>query len=201
MDENKEYQEPQDVVFLSPDMLKWADRRRRRNEEHLAECERAAAEGNADAQVQMGLRYLYGTDGVERDKESAFYWFSRTAPDDPVGRYWLAVCYDGGIGVERDPIRASQLFHESAEMDYPPALCDLGVCYENGQGVEKDMDKAIVLYRRAADAGYAMGQCNFGGAALFRHRHRARSGAGSALVRLGRRTALAPRAIHAGSVL
>ena len=36
MDETKEYQEPQDVVFLSPDMLKWADRRRRRNEEHLA---------------------------------------------------------------------------------------------------------------------------------------------------------------------
>ena len=155
-------QEPQpsaeDVVVFSPELLKLAKQR----QEHLEECRQAADSGDCAAAVQMGVNYLYGTGGVQKDPEQAFYWFSQSAPDDPVGLYWQAVCYDSGTGVEADEHRAFALFQESADMGYAPAMCDLGVCYENGQGTEKDMDKAVALYKKAAEMGYPQGRCNLG---------------------------------------
>ncbi len=68
-----------------------------------------------------------GTGGVKKDPDKAFAWFSRTEPDDPTALYWLAVCHDNGTGVERDPVRAFELFQESAKLGYLPAVCDLGV--------------------------------------------------------------------------
>lgn len=142
-----------DVVVFSPELLKLADAHRQR-QQYLEECRQAADSGDCAAAVQMGVNYLYGTGGVQRDPEQAFYWFSQSAPDDPVGLYWKAVCYDSGAGVEADEKKAFALFRESADMDYAPAICDLGVCYENGQGTEKDMDKAVALYKKAAEMGY-----------------------------------------------
>ena len=151
-------QEPQpsaeDVVVFSPELLKLAKQR----QEHLEECRQAADDGDCAAAVQMGRNYLYGTGGVQKDPEQAFYWFSQSAPDDPVGLYWQAVCYDSGTGVEADEHRAFALFQESSDMGYAPAICDLGVCYENGQGTEKDMDRAISLYEKAA-ASAIWGRC------------------------------------------
>ena len=99
-------QEPQpsaeDVVVFSPELLKLAKQR----QEHLEECRQAADSGDCAAAVQMGVNYLYGTGGVQKDPEQAFYWFSQSAPDDPVGLYWQAVCYDSGTGVEADEHRA-----------------------------------------------------------------------------------------------
>jgi TPR repeat protein len=110
----------------------------------------------------MGINFLFGLNGTEKDPTKAFYWLSRTPSDDPVGRYWLAVCHDNGVGTVQDPAKAFALFRQSAESGYPPALCDLGVCYENGQGTEPDLSKALALYREAARRGYPMGQCNLG---------------------------------------
>ena len=150
------------VVFFSPEMLKLASERRRQAEDRLEECRRAAEEGDPGAQVQMGLGYLFGQGGMEKDPDKAFYWFSQAPADDPVGRYWLGVCCDNGLGTPRDRERAFRLFRQSAEAGYPPAMCDLGVCYENGQGTKQDLDKAAALYRATAQHGYPMGQCNLG---------------------------------------
>ena len=109
-------------------------------------CNSAAEQGDGQAQVQMGLNHLYGTNGAEKDAHKAFEWFSQTAPDDPVGLYWLAVCHNAGSGTEKNTARAFELFRESADMGYAPALCDLGVFYENGIETEKSMDTAVELY-------------------------------------------------------
>ena len=105
--------EPQqpDVVVFSPELLKLADTHRRR-QQYLEECRQAADSGDCAAAVQMGVNYLYGTGGVQKDPDQAFYWFSQSAPDDPVGLYWQAVCYDSGAGVKMDPVRAFALFKE-----------------------------------------------------------------------------------------
>ena len=161
MEQNRQ-PEKADVVFFSPEMLRLADQHRREQQERLENCRQAAQNGDCAAAVQMGLHYFYGTGGVKKDPDKAFAWFSRTEPDDPTALYWLAVCHDNGTGVERDPVRAFELFQESAKLGYLPAVCDLGVCYENGQGTEKDLDRAIQCYRHAAEEGYAQGQCNLG---------------------------------------
>ena len=65
-------QEPQpsaeDVVVFSPELLKLAKQR----QEHLEECRQAADSGDCAAAVQMGVNYLYGTGGVQKDPEQAF---------------------------------------------------------------------------------------------------------------------------------
>ena len=146
MEQNRQ-PEKTDVVFFSPEMLRLADQHRREQQERLENCRQAAQNGDCAAAVQMGLHYFYGTGGVKKDPDKAFAWFSRTEPDDPTALYWLAVCHDNGTGVERDPVRAFELFQESAKLGYLPAVCDLGVCYERGEGVERDAAEAARLYR------------------------------------------------------
>ena len=167
MEENKNLQPEetspsQDVVFFAPEMLQLMESKQRQQREQLLDCREAAESGDGHAQVQMGLNHLYGTNGAQKDAAQAFHWFSQTAPDDPVGLYWLAVCHNSGAGTEKDTARAFELFRESAEMGYAPAQCDLGIFYENGIEVEQSMDTAIELYTQAAEQGYAMAKCNLG---------------------------------------
>ena len=122
MEQNRQ-PEKTDVVFFSPEMLRLADQHRREQQERLENCRQAAQNGDCAAAVQMGLHYFYGTGGVKKDPDKAFAWFSRTEPDDPTALYWLAVCHDNGTGVERDPVRAFDLFQESAKLGYLPAVC------------------------------------------------------------------------------
>ena len=114
----------QDVVFFSPEMLKLVENKQRRTQEQLLDCREAAESGDGQAVVQMGLNHLYGTNGAEKDPAKAFEWFSQTAPDDPVGLYWLAVCHNSGAGTAENNEKAFELFRESADMGYAPALCD-----------------------------------------------------------------------------
>ena len=44
-----------DVVLFAPEMLRLMDSRQRRLRQQLAECREAARQGDAQAQVQMGL--------------------------------------------------------------------------------------------------------------------------------------------------
>ena len=198
--ESRGEQKPSDVVVFSPEVLAMADRRRRQKAEELETCRQAAEDGDSQAQVQMGLHYIYGTHGVERDGKKAFEWFSQTASDDPVGRYWLGVCYDNGTGVERDGDRAFELFKESADMGYAPAQCDLGVCYETGQGTEPDLDMAIELYKQSAEQDYPMAKCNLGALYYFAAGVERDYDKAARYFR-GRRAAPAPRAAPAGPVL
>ena len=50
-----------------------------------------------------------------------------------------------GVGVEKDPVKAVELYTKAAEAGNARAQCNLGWCYENGVGVEKDPVKAVEL--------------------------------------------------------
>jgi hypothetical protein len=63
-----------------------------------------AAQGNAKAQVSLGLMYLEGW-GVPQDYEKAFKWFHRAA-DRGDGQTWLGGMYENGTGVPQDYVRA-----------------------------------------------------------------------------------------------
>ena len=38
----------------------------------------------------------------------------------------LGLCYELGMGVEMDKLRAAELYREAADQDYAPAQCNLG---------------------------------------------------------------------------
>jgi TPR repeat protein len=62
----------------------------------------AAARDDAYAQAELGLAYLNGT-GVVRNPKLGVSWLRRAAKQDPAAMEALAVCYDLGLGVERNP--------------------------------------------------------------------------------------------------
>lgn len=72
-----------------------------------------------------------------------------------------ALLYVGDI-IERDSVRAFQLFKSAAEQGDTDALLYLGFCYEDGEVTEKDDEKAFEYYLKSAESGNAEGQFNAG---------------------------------------
>ena len=67
-----------------------------------------------------------------------------------MAQYNLGVCYYEGEGVERDFVKAFELFKKAAEKDVEGAQYNLAVMYEKGQGTKKDIKQAKYWYSRAA---------------------------------------------------
>jgi hypothetical protein len=67
---------------------------------------RAATQGDADAQVNLGVMYAKG-DGVPQNYASAVKWFRKAAVQgDPDAQFYLGVLYQRGDGVPRDSVEA-----------------------------------------------------------------------------------------------
>eukprot|EP00475_Leptophrys_vorax_P035131 TRINITY_DN5753_c0_g1_i1.p1 TRINITY_DN5753_c0_g1~~TRINITY_DN5753_c0_g1_i1.p1 ORF type:complete len:286 (-),score=67.28 TRINITY_DN5753_c0_g1_i1:10-867(-) len=82
----------------------------------------AAASPNPDpeAAVRMGLACLAGR-GTEQSNRSAFDWFSRAADlQSPEGFYQLGMCYEKGIGIDRNAETAKKC-HTKASPTIPDA--------------------------------------------------------------------------------
>jgi TPR repeat protein len=119
-----------------------------------------AAQGNADAQVNLGLMYAEGR-GVPKDDAQAVGWFRRAADQgNAVGQKNLAVMYFNGRGVPKDDTQAFAWFSKAAEQGNPDAQNNLALMYAEGRAVPKDDSKAIAWYRKAADQGNEIAKRN-----------------------------------------
>ncbi|EDV24706.1 uncharacterized protein TRIADDRAFT_56780 [Trichoplax adhaerens] len=73
---------------------------------------------------------------------------------DVKAQYYLAICYEKGVGVEVDLTEARKLYETCVDSGYVRAITNLGKYYENGLGgLKVDKAKAISLYRKATCAG------------------------------------------------
>src|SRR5438477_173688 len=68
----------------------------------------------------------------------------------PLAQVYLEGCYECGIGVEIDLLKAFELYQRSVEQNHPIGQVHLGQCYECGIVVEKDLLKAFELYQKSA---------------------------------------------------
>ena len=116
--------------------------------------EQSANDGNADAQFQMGVQYLYGTD-VPKDATKAAEWFKKAAEQGYVPAIReLGILIASGEGVEPDPETGAQLIGRAADELDPGAMYHLGLMFEKGIGVPEDKQKAVRLLAYAAMMGY-----------------------------------------------
>src|SRR5580692_2840090 len=75
---------------------------------------KAAEQGYAPAQSNLGTLYLYGR-GVTQDDSEAIIWFQKAAEQrHPVAMLYLGVMYAEGRGVPQDYVRAYMWFSLSA---------------------------------------------------------------------------------------
>ena len=76
---------------------------------------RAAEQGNADAQVNLGLMYANGQ-GVRQDYTQAVQWCRRAAEQGHAGaQFNLGVMYAEGRGVRQDLALAQEWFGKACQ--------------------------------------------------------------------------------------
>ena len=76
------------------------------------------------------------------------------AKKDPSAEYNLGICYERGLGIEKDMSKAASLYKSAADHGHTGAQYNLGVFYEHGLGgFAVDKKEAARFYRMATEAG------------------------------------------------
>ena len=112
-----------------------------------------AEHGDADAQLQLGMRYAEGDGVVQNDKEAA-RWFALAAQQGQTEaqyRYGLALLQ--GRGVVQDYKAAFSWIEKPAQRGYARAQYSLGDLYRYGTGTAVDKARAYLWYNLAAAQG------------------------------------------------
>lgn len=86
---------------------------------------------------------------------------------NPEAQLRLALSYDQGTGVSRDPKEALKWYARAAAQGEPAAQAELGNMYENGVLVPENWDLAAKLYYTSAMQGWKVGQFLLGRAFEF----------------------------------
>lgn len=123
--------------------------------------------GSADAYIALGQLYCEVGSPLY-NQALAFECFSNATKLEK-GFYYLGLCYNDGLGCEKDEEKAVELFFEGAEREDIDCLCALGICREFGIGCDIDYEMAVALYTRAADRDNATAINNLGGCYFYGH--------------------------------
>jgi hypothetical protein len=129
----------ENVRFLEEPALKW--------------FRKSAEQGDADAQLTLGIIYYEGK-GVARDLAESAKWYSKSADQgDAYAQLGLGYMYYEGKGVVLDRAEAAKWYRRSAEQGDADAQLMLGHMYYQGTGVDTDKTEAAKWYRKSADQG------------------------------------------------
>jgi TPR repeat protein len=105
-----------------------------------------AQSGNSEAQWMTGY-YLLKGQGIEKNEQDAFGWFSKSAAaGHPAGMNWLGNCYVNGWGTEKNPSQAIHWYEKSSALGNSGALTSIGDAYYYGYFYPKDYSKALTSY-------------------------------------------------------
>ncbi len=92
-----------------------------------------------------------------------FYEYRKAAEqNNATAQFKLGLCYEKGLGIEKDKKTAVHWYRKAAEQNHLSAQINLGSHYLNGSGVEKDKKAALSWYHKAADRNHAVAQYNLG---------------------------------------
>jgi len=125
----------------------------------LAYYERAAKAGLPAAMLKYGDMIAAGE--VEgKGSDDALVWIKRSAVEDcPEALYRLGTWNLHGIGMDKDPELASELFSRGAQLEHPGCQYELGMLFLMKDGpIAKDEKAAFFWFNRAASNGNAPAQ-------------------------------------------
>jgi TPR repeat protein len=87
-------------------------------EEKIEHMRKMAKKGHLQAQLQLAATYFYGRHGAQRDYTLAMHWFQKAEEKgSAVAQFNLGLCYDRGLGVERDVAKALDYYKKAADQD------------------------------------------------------------------------------------
>ena len=121
--------------------------------------EKAAIQGHAGAQLQLGLNYRYGSRGLEKSPAKAREWIARSATSgSPEAQYIMGRAYRDGREVLQDYKKAVMWLEKAANqrgdvITRVLAQNALGYMYRDGFGVEKSYVLAHMWWNLASSLG------------------------------------------------
>ncbi len=123
----------------------------------IDECIKAAEQGNAEAQHELGYMYYNGK-GVQRDYAKAAEWYSRAAEQEYAeAQYNLGNMYRNSYGVPFNYTKALELYSKAVKNSkkkdfvYVFGISRIAEMYKKGLGVKKDEKKIFELYLSIAE--------------------------------------------------
>ncbi|MDP1863347.1 MAG: tetratricopeptide repeat protein [Thiobacillus sp.] len=112
-----------------------------------------AAQGDAKAQLQLGLRYVEGDGVIQNDKEAA-KWFALAAKQGLLeAEYHYGLMLLKGRGVVQDYNAAFKWIEKPAKRGYAKAQYSLGELYRYGTGTAINKARAYMWFNLAAAQG------------------------------------------------
>ena len=126
--------------------------------------EKAAGQGDALAQNELGRCYIKGGDSISKNSALAFQWFQKSAEQGNAdGQVYLAMCYHFGEGTEVDMGKAFMWYQKAAQQDNVSALMNLAEYYR-----DRDQKAMFNCLKKAAELGDSeaslmLGLCYFDG--------------------------------------
>ena len=98
------------LLLLSAAVFRLPAQQTETDRKQLEEVKAKAEAGDADSELQLGLRYSDG-EGVARDLAEAVKWFRKAAEQNVAeAQYNLGVCYATGLGVAKDEVEGYKWF-------------------------------------------------------------------------------------------
>ncbi len=117
-----------------------------------------AEQGDAEAQFQLGRKYMSGRDDPEDQNKGFDWWLKAATQGHVVAQNNIGHCYQGGIGVAENAAEAVRWFVKSAKQGSVDAQYALALIYSEGLGMPKDEAEAMKWYRLAAEQGHVVAQ-------------------------------------------
>lgn len=112
-----------------------------------------ALQGDAEAQLQLGLRYAEGDGVIQNDKEAA-KWLALAAKQGlSEAQYHYGLALLQGRGVVQDYHAAFSWIEKPARRGYAKAQYSLGELYRYGTGTAVDKARAYLWFNLAAAQG------------------------------------------------
>src|SRR5437763_8489402 len=119
-----------------------------------------AREGNAKAELLLGLQLLRGDTAAPDQPEGARWIRAAAEQHDAVAEYHLGSLYEHGEGVSRGSADAIRWYQAAARQGNRKAMHALGIAYAQGQGIEKNYSEAAHWFSKAAELGLVNSQFN-----------------------------------------
>jgi S1-C subfamily serine protease len=130
----------------------------------IGELSAKAAQGDAEAQFQLGMKYRNG-DGVPKNYADALKWLQKAAEQgNAKAQSEFGLMHEEGLGTAVNYPEAVKWYRKSAEQGCAFGLNNLGVMLDHGRGTAQDIGESSRLFRKAAELGMTMAQRNIGNA-------------------------------------
>lgn len=113
---------------------------------------KAAKQGYAPAQSELGLLYYLGSEHITKDTtQGIMYLHAAALQGYAPAQFSLGRAYESGDGVLQDDVQAATWLRKAAEQGYLSGQIVLAKYYESGLGVKKDKAEVEKWYSRATE--------------------------------------------------